>query len=296
MKYQEFIENVKEHISTQLPASHKVVLHPVLKNNSTVYDGLIILDPVLNISPTIYLNPYYHRYLSGVDMEDIYDDILKSYWDHLPKKDFDISVFTDYSKARKNILIKLINKEKNASLLQDVPHVIFHDLAIVFLCGIYNHRNEFGTILIHNQHMEHWNVTVDELYKVGMENTPKFLPFRLDSIDKILDQYEDDNILLPLDALQISLLTNKRRVNGATCMVYPTLLKRIADFFNDDLIIIPSSIHEVLIIPESIIREEYSLEDYREMITQVNEEHLPDDEMLSNHAYLFLKETEELVY
>ena len=296
MKYQEFIENVKEHISTRLPSSHKVVLHPVLKNNNTIYDGLIVLDPILNISPTIYLNPYYHRYLSGVDMEDIYDDILHTYWEHLPTKDFDISVFTDFSKAKQNILVKLINKDKNTSLLKDVPHVVFHDLAIVFLCAVRNYQDEFGTILIHNQHMEHWNVTVDDLYKIGLENTPKILPFRIDSLDKVIEQVEDDNMLLPLENCQISILTNLRRVHGATCIIYPKLLKRIAEMFDDDLIIIPSSIHEVLILPETITKEEYTLDDYREMVTQVNEEQLPDDEMLSNHAYLFLKDTEELIY
>ena len=57
LHYQEFIENVKEHIKQELQL--QVHLYPVLKNNDTVYDGLVILDPILNISPTIYLNPYF---------------------------------------------------------------------------------------------------------------------------------------------------------------------------------------------------------------------------------------------
>ena len=71
MKYQDFIENIKEYVSTHLTNWQKLVLNTVVKNNGIVYDGLFILDPILNVSPTIYLNPYYHRYLSGVSMEDI---------------------------------------------------------------------------------------------------------------------------------------------------------------------------------------------------------------------------------
>lgn len=295
MKYQEFIENVKKHIAEQLPPSHKVILQPVLKNNGTVYDGLIILDPILNISPTIYLNPYYHRYLSGIDLEDIYEDILVTYKENLPKEDFDISLFKDFSKARKRIIIKLVNAAKNQELLQDVPHVLFHDLAIIFVCAVCDFMDEFATILIHNQHLKLWNITIDDLYEIGMENTPKLLPFRLDSIDKIIEKL-DDCSLFPLNELQLSILTNRRKIHGATCIVYPKLLKKIADFMDDNLIIIPSSIHEVLIIPESSIKDQYSLADYQYMITQVNEEQLPDDEVLSDHAYLFLRETEELIF
>ena len=74
MRYQKFIETVKDYIQQEL--QKKVYVNPVLKNNGAIYDGLVILDPTLNISPTIYLNPYYHRYLAGVCMEDIYEDII----------------------------------------------------------------------------------------------------------------------------------------------------------------------------------------------------------------------------
>ena len=57
MHYQKFIETVKEHIKQVL--EKPVYVQPVLKNNGTVYDGLVIMDPIMNISPTIYLNPYY---------------------------------------------------------------------------------------------------------------------------------------------------------------------------------------------------------------------------------------------
>ena len=59
MEYQEFIKRIEEYITSQLDPSQKVVIQQVMKNNKTVYDGLIIIDPILNISPTIYLNPYY---------------------------------------------------------------------------------------------------------------------------------------------------------------------------------------------------------------------------------------------
>ena len=116
MNYQQFIDHVVHHISSSVSNVKKVVVQPVIKNNGMKYDGLVILDPFLNISPTIYLNPYYHRYLNGVSMEDIYEDILKTYETYLPTEDFDISQFVDFEKAKKTIIYKLVNKEKNKEL------------------------------------------------------------------------------------------------------------------------------------------------------------------------------------
>ena len=92
------------------------------------------------------------------------------------------------------------------------------------------------------------------------------------------------------------ILTNKLKIHGCTCIAYPRLLKRIADFLEDNLIIIPSSIHEVLIIPENAAKPDYSMEDFQSMITDINETELTDDEVLSDHAYLYERETGILRY
>lgn len=295
MKYQEFIENVKTHIEQQVFSGQKILIQPVLKNNGMVYDGLIILDPILNISPTIYLNPYYHRYLSGISMEDIYEDILTTYRENLPKEDFDVTLFKDFDKAQEHIVMKLIHRDKNRELLEEVPYVPYHDLAIIFVYAICDFMDEYATILIHNQHLQMWNINVEDLYTLAMKNSPMLLPANFESMNKVLEHLHDSSLDLLSDC-HIYVLSNKLKIHGATCMIYPGLLKEIADRLNDNLIIIPSSIHEVLILPESAAKGLYELSDYTEMITTVNEEQLQDDEILSDHAYLFLRETEELIY
>lgn len=295
MKYQKFIEDVVEHISASVRNGQKVILQPVVKNNGIVYDGLIILDPILNISPTIYLNPYYHRYLNGVSMEDIYEDILQTYYQNLPKKDFDISLFRDFKKARQRITFKLVNKEKNAEILKDIPHVVFQDLVLIFVCTITDFMDDYATILIHNQHLSFWNATTEELYAIAMENTPNLLPSRFESMENMLEHI--DYPASPFfSSLNMYILTNHLKIHGSTCITYPRLLKRIADFLEDNLIIIPSSIHEVLIIPEHSMSPEYSLDDFQIMIAEINETELTDDEVLSDHAYFYKRETGTLTF
>ena len=295
MKYQEFIKNIKKHIQSQFDTAHKVVVQPVIKNNGTVYDGLIIIDPILNISPTIYLNPYYHRYLNGACMEDIYEDILNTYQENLPYEDFDISSFKDFSKAKEHIIIKLVNREKNKELLDDIPFVPFYDLAMIFVVAVCDFMDEFATILIHNQHLNLWGISAEELYEIGMKNTPALLPYHFEPMEKVLEHLEDSSLTFPTD-LKMYLLTNHVKIHGATCMIYPDLLEHLAEELEDDLIIIPSSIHEVLIIPYSICADEYSLSDFNEMVQEVNETQLSDDEVLATHVYFYIRNDKKIIY
>ena len=293
MRYQKFIETVKEHIQQEL--QKPVHLFPVLKNNGSIYDGLVILDPILNISPTIYLNPYYHRYLDGVSMEDIYEDILNTYHENLPDEDFDVSVFRDYDKARERIVMKLINAKKNEQLLKKVPHILIYDLAIVFLCSVSDFMNEYATILIHNQHIKMWNISLEDLYEVAKDNSPRILAPRLDNLHDVFAYITDESLPF-LEALNMHILTNYLKIHGATCMVYPGLLEEIAEVFEDDLIIIPSSIHETLVFPKDNLPEEYSIEHLNDMIQEVNETQLTDDEILSDHIYWYHRNTKEISY
>ena len=112
MNYQEFLTTIKTQLSLRIDADATLDIRRFTKNNGTDLDGLIIFRPNLNISPTIYLNPYYHRYLQGVPMEDIYTDILITYQEHLPSEDIDVSFFTDFSKAKKLVTMSITNRMK----------------------------------------------------------------------------------------------------------------------------------------------------------------------------------------
>lgn len=296
MKYQDFIENIKDYVSSRLSNGQKVVLQSVTKNNGLVYDGLFIVDPILNVSPTIYLNPYYHRYLSGVPMEDIYDDVLDTYYTNLPTKDFDVTVFTDFSKARERIVMKLINYKRNKQLLKSVPHILYMDLAIVFVCSVTDFLHEYATILVHNEHLKLWNTSKEDLYQIALENSPQILPYHFESIKALLPAGTEHYIPW-FDKVEMYILTNKLKIHGATCITYPGLLEEIANQLNSDLVIIPSSIHETLIIPETYLDSQHKEHpDFEDMIHEVNDTQLTDDEVLGDHVYYYRRESGTLVY
>ena len=90
--------------------------------------------------------------------------------------------------------------------------------------------------------------------------------------------------------IRMYILTNEFRTNGATTLLYEGILEEIAGMFDSDIILLPSSIHEVILVPAAS-GDEYlkQLDDFSAMVKEVNETELADEEILSDHAYYYIK-------
>ena len=302
MTYQEFKQNLVHAIQTKLGSDTKVILQDVVKNNDLHLDGLTILSEQCNISPTIYLNYYYKQYLHGMSLSAIYEDILLRYKCYSPKTSVDIRFFTDFGKVQDNIVFKLINYERNKSLLQNVPHFRYLDLAIVFNCLVHFDPNNYGTILIYHNHLDFWHVTADDLYALALENTPRLLGYDLQNMAQVIETILSDDTSVVLGShsddmidgdnmLPMYVLSSKTKFNGAACLLYHNLLADIAAKYDSDLYIIPSSIHEVLLIPSSTSTSHAKLS---AMVREVNATQVLKEEILSDHVYYYSKDTGKL--
>ena len=135
----------------------------------------------------------------------------------------------------------------------------------------------------------------DDLYKKAQSNTPALLAPRLDNLHDVFEHITNEDLSF-LDNLNCGILTNHLKIHGATTLLYPNLLHEVASIYEDDLIIIPSSIHETLIIPFHNTPNDYTAERMNRMIQEVNETHLLDTEILSDHVYYYYRENMEITY
>ena len=287
MNYQEFITLIEKEFSAKLGKQH-FKFHQITKNNGVTYDGIIIMKSDINISPLIYLVPYYERFSKGESLEKICDDILDCYEMYQPKQDFDATLYTDYKKAKKRIVYRPVHYERNCELLKEVPHIRYLDFAIILYCLLSVSSKEQAGILIHKHHLAVWNIDTDTLFSHAKDNTPLLLPVHIeDMAGVILSLMGPTGLSLADLNCPMYILTNKYRTNGATVLLYDSLLPELSNHFHSDLIIIPSSIHEVLILP---IDQPCEPEVFRSMIAQVNETELSGEEILSDNAYIYKKD------
>lgn len=291
MNYETFKSAAVSFVQKFFGSSATVSIQVIRKNNDIQLDGLIIQEDSVNISPTIYLNYYYEDYLNGMPMSSICQNILDSYQENKSKDSMDLSFFTDYEKAKNRIIYRLIHFEKNQELLKDLPHFRFLDLAVVFSCLMLDTPNGNATILIHHRHLEFWNITADELYKIAVENTPRLLPFELKSLkdilsSSVLEMNIKDDAKKQDTQIPMYVLTNASKLYGASCILYPNVLADFSKEKNCDLYIIPSSIHEVLLVPaDSAISPDY----LNNMVKEVNDTSVLTEEILCDHVYFFSK-------
>ena len=100
--------------------------------------------------------------------------------------------------------------------------------------------------------------------------------------------------VLDLEEVPMYILTNKYKTNGATVLLYEGMIEALAEYFHMDLIILPSSIHELILMPvENFDPEE--LQYYTQVVQEVNENQVADDEVLSDHAYFYNRKTHQFI-
>jgi hypothetical protein len=87
--------------------------------------------------------------------------------------------------------------------------------------------------------------------------------------------------------------TNSRQANGATVICYPDFLRKISESMNTDFYILPSSIHEVILVP---MDNGININDLTQMVQQVNKTQLEPEEVLSNHAYYYCRQKNKIMY
>lgn len=296
--YSEFKQHILSDLQQRLTPDIHVHIRDIIKNNDTHLDGLTLLSDTTNLSPTLYLNHYFTQYEKGRSLPEIEDDILNTYHESCPGRSIDISFFTDYDKVKSRIIFKLVNYERNRELLQDVPHYRFLDLALIFNCLVESSASGNATILIHEHHLSYWDITRDDLYALAQQNTPKLLSYELRNMTDVLKElFSDEELAGDMPAFDIPsgdfmyVLTNRYKLNGSGCILYPNLLHDFAKRLDSDLFILPSSIHEVLIIPA---KSHSSPDELSDMVKDVNSSQLSREEILSDHIYYFSRENGQL--
>lgn len=298
MNYEEFLDYVKESISKFMGGEYTVTLNKVMKNNGLELTGLVIMKKEQMAAPTIYLDEFYEQYNLGREMKEIFEEIVEIYDENSHKLNVDLTFFMDYHQVRDRVMYKLLNYEQNKQLLEEVPYRKFLDLAVVFYVEVNHDDLGYGSVLIHNSHMDVWNITEKELYEAAMENTPKHLKYRLTSMDGIIEEIFCNTVhqdfLEEEDAEKndMYVLTNCNMMFGAACMLYEGLIRKISDKLNCNLYILPSSIHELIIIPKDGFSD--SKKELCDLVRYVNENQVERVDRLSNCVYEYIREKDEI--
>ncbi len=292
MEKSKFNQEIKELIQKNITTDAKVHLQRVRKNNNVYLDSIVIQMPDTNISPTIYLDAFYEMYMRGMDLEEVASRVLAAYYQGRPAKALSVDFFKDFEKVKGRIVYRLINAEKNKELLEEIPHVLLQDLAICFYYAFHDEQLGDGSITINNKHVEWWKTSHQELMRLAGENTPRLFPVEYKSLKTVIDEFgREIPHTLSEEIFHLYVVTNKQKTMGAACILYEGELEKISEWIGGNFYILPSSVHEVIVLAD---HDGETPESLHQMIKEVNDIHLLQEEVLSDYPYYYNKATKTL--
>lgn len=290
MNITSFTNQIVCFLQEQLGEEYHVFSRKVTKNNGVALTGIVARRENINSFPTIYIDDYYRKDVSEEEVQSIALKMAERLRLADLKQSIDLSDFTDFEKAKTRLSFKLINTGKNKALLADIPNRPFFNLSIVYFYLIENPPfHGKATVLIRKSHMDAWNIVEEELYEAAYLNAPQLLPARIENMNQVLDGIFPPGLFE--DMIPMYVLTNREKLFGASCMLYPDELKLFAEKTGSDLFVLPSSVHEVILIPE---KSNLNPQSFLDIVAEINHSQVPEEEVLADSVFFYNKKEDAL--
>lgn len=267
MIFLDFVEAIKRDVEKKVNAN--VIIKEVNKNNGVTFIGITIENDE-KLNPVLYLEDYYEHYIDGVDIGTIGDGIIKTFDNYYKKSSLGIDTdkLADKEFWLNNLCKVVVNKEMNKNT--DIYLEDYLDIAIEYKVMV----GENMTLTITNQHMAKLGITPEELH-----NNAHNLEYKAKDINQILFGMSASE--MGIESVPMMVVTTENMMFGASVITDIEYLDELSKSIGDFLII-PSSIHEIIVIPKEFWNDEI-----KNLISTINATELDDEDILSNSAYFY---------
>lgn len=299
IKFESFCEEIRNNIKAFLPVTYENAEVSVMdyQKLNTTYKGLMVKKEDETITPTINMDQLYKAYQNqpGVTMESIYRRIA----DIVVESPIQVNLksIMDYDIAKDHLFIRVSSAETNKDMLANVPHQLKEDLAITYHVAVSMDEEGLSSILIKNGLLKQYGITAEQLHEDAMKNSPRIMAPEVSSLGAMMKELIEKDLFMmspeKREMLQESIresaqmpsffvVTNHQKINGAGALFYPEMLDNLGKVFGQNYFILPSSIHEMLVLPDN---GEISADELRAMVTEVNATQVAPAERLTNNVY-----------
>lgn len=289
LNYNEFIERVRELLSIRLSHSYEIVLKKVVKNNDVCRYGISAFPKEGNngkkVSRIVYLEDFYQEYEDEQEynLEGIVSEICSILTD-FTSPGFNETDYTDIDKVKDKIIFELVNYEKNEKRLLDRPYIKIMDLAVIFAFVATDLERDFGVVHITNEIAKQFGLTRDEIWKFAKVNTPKLLKADIMPMSSFVYDEKADNE-------EMYIICNRKKTSGAGVILYDRILEELSSELESDLYILPSSVHETIVIRADKNKDVYALQ---EMVKNINNTVVSAEDILSDKVYCYYRNSKKL--
>lgn len=288
--FEDFEKEVKEELQRRL-GNVKPISDVVLKNNGMKLHALSLTAEGEKLGVYVYLDVLYSKFIKGeLDILGAVDIIVNQYVEGKNNFAFDVSAISEYENVKKLIRGRLVNTERNEEVLCKVPHREFLDLSIIYSIDLRQSDGKgIGSIRISNELMESCKVDEESLYYQMMENMQESAEGNVLSMESVLGELCGAIMEAARPSFPMYVISNRQKVNGAIEILNRNILEKAAIMLGEDFWVLPSSIHEWILLP---MRNKQEDKEYiRSMVREINDTQVAYEEVLSNNLYIYRQAT-----
>jgi hypothetical protein len=282
-------EDVREKLEGKTGEKYSVEVHNIDKMNES-YEALTVKPENSAVGVNISATALYEQVQQGEPYESIADKaafIVETALENRP--DFNLDELTDYDKMKQTLAMEVVSAERNADLLERVPHRNLEDMAVVYRFVLNDDESGRGTILVTNKMLEDYGVSADQLHEDAMKNAPEIKPAIIRGMSEVLGQQMGVEDLasigldIPPEEEMMFVATVEGNIHGAGVIAYQDFMEKASERVGGgDFFILPSSVHELLIVPDNGTMDLKHLED---MVKEVNVTTVDPVDQLTDSVY-----------
>lgn len=293
-----FAQELRELVSEAAGTEYRIERESTEKNNGVIREILLVSRESSEYSLSFYLDELYLSYCEGIPVEVLSENIVEIVREE-NKEEIQITEFLSKEWLLENMFLRLVNFEKNLEQLKEAVYLRRLDFAAVFY--VLTEQGEEG-IKSFRLPKELWEKlelgSAEQYFGQALGNTERLFPAEVKRIEDSLAECIQKNGGTEPEWLKAErkekkeeghvplfyVLSNRLKINGAVTLLYPGLLERLEERFGGGFYLIPSSIHELLLLAES---EETEVKELNQMVCEVNESHVIPEEVLADHVYYY---------
>lgn len=287
MDYEQFRESAKEDLGKMLKArgiNANISEHHMEKLNSS-YDAIVITPKDSNIGVNANLNAMFEAVESGKSYSEVLSMSVNKIMEGIRNApSVDVQDLTNYDAMKNKLSMDVVSAERNAEMLSNIPHERIEDMAVVYRLVLDSKDSGNGTILVTNNLMEQFGVTQEQLHEDAMLNAPEIRPSEIKGMSEMLSEMMGADMDPGMDSLddKMFVATVPDKIHGAGVIAYPNFFEEAAEKVGGDFFVLPSSIHEILLVKDS---GDMSVRDLENMVREVNATQVSPEEQLTDHVY-----------
>lgn len=204
----------------------------------------------------------------------------------------------DYCVARTHLVLRVSDHDFRKNQLKRIPHRRAADLAVTCHLMEVDENGRMGFTVVDQGLMEWMEISEEQLFADAFTFGPRNLPPVICPLEEMVDgvlkgkkrKEEELSFEKQLDAFDIrmkaAVLTNNTGIFGAASLFYPYVLEMIGKRMEGSFFILPSSIHETILLPDD---EAYRLSELEDMVREINRTELLAEDWLSDSVYYYDK-------